>query len=107
MQPGLGLSEGWYSWIVGVVSIGELAGAAGVSLLLRWFYTKHLMLTTLAVCGLGGLLFGIGRYGWMLLMGIYIRTCIYTCTIIIVNVHTITDLWVKWTYNLKACNSIL
>ena len=69
VQPGLGLSETWYSWIVSIQSIGELAGAIAISLLLRWFYTKYLMLISLAVCGGGGVLYGVGKYGWMLLIG--------------------------------------
>lgn len=70
IQPGLGLSETWYSWIVSVQSIGELAGAIVVGILLRWLYTKHLILSALALSACGGLLFGVGKYSWMLLIGI-------------------------------------
>lgn len=72
IQPGLGLSETWYSWIVSVQSLGELIGAIAAGIVLRWFYTKYLMLSALTFSGCGGLLFGIGRHGWMLLIGIYI-----------------------------------
>ena len=50
-------------------SFGEFSGAVLVSILLRWFYTKHLMLMSFLVCIAGGLLYGIGKYGWMLLIG--------------------------------------
>ena len=69
VQPGLGLSETWYSWIVSIQSVGELAGAIVISLLLRWCYTKYLMLSSLALCGGGGVLYGVGKYGWMLFIG--------------------------------------
>ena len=71
VQPGLGLSEMWYSWIVSIMSVGELAGAAATSMLLRRVYTKLLMLANLALCACGGLLYGVGESGWMLLIGWY------------------------------------
>ena len=52
-----------------ILSVGELVGAVAISLLLRWIYTKYLMLSSLALCGSGGLLFCVGKYGWMLLIG--------------------------------------
>ena len=69
MQPGLDLSEEWYSWIVGIGSIGEFIGAVLIGVLMKRFYTKHLMLVILFNSAIGGLLYGIGKYGWMLLMG--------------------------------------
>ena len=69
IQPGLGLSETWYSWIVSAQACGELVGAVVFAVLLRWMYTKHLLLASLALCAGGGLMFGIGKYGWMLLIG--------------------------------------
>jgi MFS family permease len=84
VQPGLGLSETWYSWIVSIQSIGELAGAIAISLLLRWFYTKYLMLISLAVCGGGGVLYGVGKYGWMLLIGRFLMgSCQGAVTVIL------------------------
>ena len=69
VQPGLGLSESWYSWIVSVLSIGELTGAVVISILLRWVYTKYMMLSSLALAVCGGVLYSIGKYGWMILIG--------------------------------------
>ncbi len=69
VQPGLGLSETWYSWIVSVASIGELLGAVTVGVLARSFYTKHLVLALLAMAFSGGIIYGIGKFGWMLLIG--------------------------------------
>ena len=69
LQPGLGLSETWYSWIVSIISVGELAGAVATSVLLRKVFTKFLMLANLSLCAIGGLLYGVGEYGWMLLIG--------------------------------------
>ena len=69
MQPGLGLSETWYSWIVSILSVGELAGAVATYILLRRIYTKYLMLANLCLCACGGLLYGVGVFGWMLLLG--------------------------------------
>jgi len=37
--------------------------------LLRFFLTKHLMLVNLIVAAIGGLFYGIGKFGWMLLIG--------------------------------------
>ena len=79
VQPGLGLSESWYSWIVSIQSVGELAGAIVISLLLRWCYTKYLMLSSLALCGGGGLLYGVGKYGWMLFIGMHEHVYYFLC----------------------------
>ena len=79
IQPGLGLSETWYSWIVSIQSTGELVGAVLIGLLMRWLYAKHLMLANLAVSASGGLVFGIGRYGWMLLIGEALKICVFSC----------------------------
>ena len=69
LQPGLGLSETWYSWIVSIISVGELAGAVATSVLMRKVFIKFLMLANLSLCAFGGLLYGVGEYGWMLLIG--------------------------------------
>ena len=69
LAPGLGLSETWYSCIVSSSSLGELLGALVPAFLTPHFYVKHLMLAELALCLLGGVLFGIGKSGWMLLIG--------------------------------------
>ena len=78
VQPGLGLSETWYSWIVSIISVGELVGAVATSILLQKVFTKFLMLVNLLLCGLGGLLYGLGQYGWMLLIGKR-KVSRYTC----------------------------
>lgn len=67
--PGLGLSEIWYAGIVGVLSVGQLIGALLVGVLFRYVYTKHLLLGSLACIAAGGVFYGIGSYGWMLLIG--------------------------------------
>ena len=69
IQPGLGLSELWYSWIISISSIGELLGAIVCGLLTHRIYTKHLILVSLFLCCVGGIMYGVGRYGWMLLVG--------------------------------------
>ena len=69
MQPGLGLNEAWYTWIVSISSAGELIGAIAFGNLSRYIYIKWLLLTSLAFNILGGTLYGIGKYGWMLLAG--------------------------------------
>ena len=69
IQPGLGLSESWYSWIISLSSLGEFTGAITYGVLLRFFLTKHLMLVNLSVAAIGGLFYGIGKFGWMLLIG--------------------------------------
>ena len=69
VQPGLGLSETWYSWIVSIASAGEVAAAVATSVLLRKIYTKYLILAHVCLCAFGGLLYGIGESGWMLLLG--------------------------------------
>ncbi len=70
-QPGLGLSETWYSWVVSMSSFGEFVGAIVSSVLLRWFYTKHVMLVNLCIIAVGGIIYGIGKSGWMLILGTY------------------------------------
>ena len=69
IQPGLGLSEVWYTVIVSVQSLGELTGAVIMGTLSRWVYTKVITLISLAICFTGALLYGIGKAGWMLLVG--------------------------------------
>lgn len=69
-EPGLGLNELWYSWIVSIVSVGQLLGAVSVGLLTKLFFTKYILLTMLGVCCSGGILYAIGKYGWMLLIGL-------------------------------------
>ncbi len=68
-QPGLGLSETWYSWVVSISSLGELIGAIVSGVLLRWFYSKHVMLVNLCIIAVGGIIYGIGKFGWMLILG--------------------------------------
>ena len=68
-RPGLGLSETWYSCIVGIMSLGQLAGAIMVGILSRYMYIKYLMLAALGLTTIGGVLYGIGSYGWMILIG--------------------------------------
>ena len=68
-EPGLGLSDLWYSWIVSIVSVGQLLGAVAVGVFTKFFFTKYILLTMLAVCCSGGILYAIGQYGWMLLLG--------------------------------------
>lgn len=69
IQPGLGLSETWYTWIISIGSIGELIGAVTFGMLSRRVYIKWLILMSLFIAFSGGVLFGIGKYGWMLLIG--------------------------------------
>ena len=53
-----------------VFSVGELVGAVSTSVLLRWMFTKYVMLANLALSAFGGSLYGVGQYGWMLLTGL-------------------------------------
>lgn len=69
VRPGLGLSETWYSGIVGILSLGQLAGAVMVGILSRYMLIKYLVLIALGLTAAGGVLYGIGRYGWMVLIG--------------------------------------
>ena len=92
IQPGLGLSETWYSWIISLSSLGEFTGAITYGVLLRFFLTKHLMLVNLSVAATGGLFYGIGKFGWMLLIGKYGHKegeQRYQC------IHEIADAW-EW-----------
>ena len=50
-------------------SFGEFIGAVILGILIRWFYAKHLMLAHLCVCVVGGVFYGVGKFGWMLLIG--------------------------------------
>ena len=63
------MSETWYTWIISISSIGELLGAVVYGVLSRRVYVKWLLLSSILSAFLGGLLFGIGKYGWMLLIG--------------------------------------
>ena len=81
IQPGLGLSETWYTWVVSIGSVGELLGAVLMGILSRRLYVKHLLLTALFSSFTGGLFFGIGKYGWMLLIGKYINHYIFLNTL--------------------------
>ena len=44
-----------------------------MGILSRRLYVKHLLLSALFSAFTGGLFFGIGKYGWMLLIGKYIN----------------------------------
>jgi len=82
IQPGLGLSESWYSWIISLSSLGEFTGAITYGVLLRFFLTKHLMLVNLSVAAIGGLFYGIGKFGWMLLIGKQAKISVHTCRLL-------------------------
>ena len=69
VRPGLGLSEIWYASIVGVLSLGQFVGAVLVGVLSRYIYTKYLMVCSLGLTAIGGIFYGIGSYGWMILIG--------------------------------------
>ena len=69
VAPGLGLSENWYAGIVSILSVGQVIGALLVGVLSRYLYIKHLILGSLACIAAGGIFYGIGSYGWMLLIG--------------------------------------
>ena len=69
VQPGLGLSEIWYSCIVSIISVGQLTGAVSVGLLSKRLSTKYILLGMLCLCCTGGVFYAIGKYGWMLLIG--------------------------------------
>ena len=55
-----------------MASVGGFTGAIMMGFLLRHLRTKHLMLTCLSACIVGGMLYSIGKFGWMLLLGQYI-----------------------------------
>ena len=51
-------------------SIGEISAAITIAVLLRCsIYAKYLMLMGLAVGATGGILYGVGKNEWMLLIG--------------------------------------
>ena len=59
VRPGLGLTEVWYSVIVGILSLGQLAGAIMVGILSRYMLIKYLVLIALGLTTIGGVLYGI------------------------------------------------
>ena len=68
-EPGLGLSEGFYSWVISVKNIGGfLGGTAGViftTFLPYWFS----FMISVACHTLGFLLYAVVTQGWMLIVG--------------------------------------
>ena len=54
-----------------IASVGEVVGAVAVGIVSRRFCTKYIMLVLLMICAAGGLVFGIGKFGWMLLIGMF------------------------------------
>ena len=80
VQSGLGLSELWYSCIVSVISVGQLTGAVSVGLLSKHLPTKYILLGVLCLCCSGGVFYAVGKYGWMLLIGLLAgKLCMCAC----------------------------
>ena len=79
VQPGLGLSELWYSCIVSVISVGQLTGAVSVGLLSKHLPTKYILLGMLCLCCSGGVFYAVGKYGWMLLIGLLAGILVHVC----------------------------
>lgn len=68
MEPGLDLNETWYSWIISIASVGELLGALTLGVIMRRVHSKLLLLAIQVSLIAGGILYGVGSYGWMLLL---------------------------------------
>ena len=68
-QPGLGLDETYYAWIVAAYSIGEFFSALAFSVAANYFKVKNLMMTVTFSLLVGSLLYGTGVSGWMLVVG--------------------------------------
>ena len=77
IEPGLGESELFYSWVIALFNIGALFGAVGSGLLIKYIPYWHLILLTLLTHTVGYILYAISNQGWVimiskLLSGVYI-----------------------------------
>ena len=77
LEPGLGESEAFYSWVITVFNIGAIVGALSGGLLLKFLPYWHMLLTSLFLHTLGYVLYAVATTGWLimfskLLSGVFI-----------------------------------
>lgn len=77
VEPGLGESEEFYSWVITVFNIGAVLGSLSAGLLLKWMPYWHLLLGSLCLHTLGYILYAIASSGWAIMLsklmsGVYI-----------------------------------
>ena len=77
LEPGLGESEAFYSWLITVFNIGAVVGALSTGMLLRCLPYWHMILTSLVLHSLGYIFYAVATAGWLIMLsklmsGIYI-----------------------------------
>ena len=72
IEPGLGLSETWYTLIVCMGSVGEFLGAVLYGISSRHVYVKVALIVELTIEFAGGVFYAVASNGWMLLVCTFI-----------------------------------
>ena len=68
MEPGLGESEAFYSWVITVFNVGAILGSLSGGLLLKWVPYWHLLLGSLVLHTLGYILYAVASSGWLIML---------------------------------------
>ena len=77
IEPGLGESEAFYSWVITIFNVGAIIGSLMGGLLLKWVPYWHLVLSSLTLHTVGYILYAVADSGWLvmfskLLSGVFI-----------------------------------
>lgn len=68
LEPGLGESEAFYSWVITVFNVGAVIGSLASGLLLKWVPYWHMVLTSLAFHTLGYIIYAIATTGQLVML---------------------------------------
>ena len=68
LEPGLGESEAFYSWVITVFNVGAVLGSLMGGLLLRWVPYWHLLIASLSLHTLGYILYAMATTGWLVML---------------------------------------
>ena len=68
VEPGLGESEAFYSWVITVFNVGAILGSLSGGLLLKWVPYWHLLLGSLVFHTLGYILYAVASTGWLIML---------------------------------------
>lgn len=68
LEPGLGESEAFYSWVITVFNVGAIVGALSGGLLLKFLPYWHMLLASLFLHTLGYVLYAVATTGWLVML---------------------------------------
>lgn len=68
IEPGLGQSESFYSWVITLFNVGALIGGFGTGCLVKFIPYWYLFLVSLVLHTIGYVLYAISYEGWLIMM---------------------------------------